>query len=91
MDANLNNLGIFLLSRVLCSTLSKTCCYVCLNCSYTQFCYDPIMTLTLPSWVTRMSPATANRVVDAARSILNTCLPDIYIYTDHMKGPQSGK
>ncbi|XP_052264676.1 RNA 3'-terminal phosphate cyclase-like protein isoform X2 [Dreissena polymorpha] len=43
------------------------------------------------AWVTRMAPATANRVVDAARSVLNTCLPDIYIYTDHMKGPQSGK
>ncbi|WAR22888.1 RCL1-like protein [Mya arenaria] len=43
------------------------------------------------AWVTRMAPATANRVVDAARSVLNPCLPDIYIYTDHMKGPQSGK
>lgn len=43
------------------------------------------------AWVTRMSPATANRVVDAARSVLNSFLPDIYIYTDHMKGAQSGK
>lgn len=43
------------------------------------------------AWVTRMSPATANRVVDSARSVLNSFLPDIYIYTDHMKGPQSGK
>ncbi|XP_060574958.1 RNA 3'-terminal phosphate cyclase-like protein [Ruditapes philippinarum] len=43
------------------------------------------------AWVTRMSPATANRVVDATRSVLNSFLPDIYIYTDHMKGAQSGK
>ncbi|KAL4235710.1 rRNA-processing endoribonuclease [Mactra antiquata] len=43
------------------------------------------------AWVTRMSPATGNRIVDAARSVLNTFLPDIYIYTDHMKGASSGK
>lgn len=33
----------------------------------------------------------ANRIVDAARSILNKFIPDIYIYTDHMKGLNSGK
>ncbi|XP_072023641.1 RNA 3'-terminal phosphate cyclase-like protein [Amphiura filiformis] len=39
----------------------------------------------------RVSPAAPNRMVDAARGVLNKFLPDIYIYTDHMRGPQSGK
>ncbi|KAJ8306596.1 hypothetical protein KUTeg_017141 [Tegillarca granosa] len=43
------------------------------------------------AWAVRVSPATTNRIVDAARSILNQFLPDIYIYTDHYKGSQSGR
>ncbi|XP_064606305.1 RNA 3'-terminal phosphate cyclase-like protein [Liolophura sinensis] len=43
------------------------------------------------AWATRVSPAIANRIVDSTRSILNKCLPDIYIYTDHHKGSQSGR
>ncbi|EMP30474.1 RNA 3'-terminal phosphate cyclase-like protein [Chelonia mydas] len=39
----------------------------------------------------RVSPQIANRIVDSARSILNKFIPDIYIYTDHMKGTSSGK
>ncbi|KAJ6669555.1 hypothetical protein lerEdw1_000103 [Lerista edwardsae] len=39
----------------------------------------------------RVSPQIANRIVDSTRSILNKFLPDIYIYTDHMKGTSSGK
>ncbi|XP_056259671.1 RNA 3'-terminal phosphate cyclase-like protein isoform X1 [Seriola aureovittata] len=39
----------------------------------------------------RVSPQMANRIVDSARAILNQFLPDIYIYTDHMKGANSGK
>lgn len=39
----------------------------------------------------RVSPQMANRIVDSARSILNKFIPDIYIYTDHMKGVNSGK
>ncbi|XP_067839527.1 RNA 3'-terminal phosphate cyclase-like protein isoform X1 [Heptranchias perlo] len=39
----------------------------------------------------RVSPQIANRIVDSARSILNKFIPDIYIYTDHMKGANSGK
>ncbi|XP_036186932.1 RNA 3'-terminal phosphate cyclase-like protein isoform X2 [Myotis myotis] len=39
----------------------------------------------------RVSPQMANRIVDSARSILNKFIPDIYIYTDHMKGINSGK
>ena len=42
------------------------------------------------AWSVRVSPATVNRIVDSARSILNQFLPDIYIYTDHLKGSQSG-
>lgn len=33
----------------------------------------------------------ANRLVESARGVLNQFLPDIYIYTDHMKGANSGK
>lgn len=43
------------------------------------------------AYAMRVSPSVPNRIVDSARSILNTFLPDIYIYTDHMKGQQSGK
>nr|XP_033781473.1 RNA 3'-terminal phosphate cyclase-like protein isoform X1 [Geotrypetes seraphini] len=39
----------------------------------------------------RVSPQIANRIVDSARSILNKFIPDIYIYTDHLKGDNSGK
>ncbi|XP_035246546.1 RNA 3'-terminal phosphate cyclase-like protein [Anguilla anguilla] len=39
----------------------------------------------------RVSPQMANRIVDSARSILNKFIPDIYIYTDHMKGANAGK
>ncbi|KAI7813442.1 RNA 3'-terminal phosphate cyclase-like protein [Triplophysa rosa] len=39
----------------------------------------------------RVSPQMANRIVDSARSVLNKFIPDIYIYTDHMKGVNSGK
>nr|ADO27729.1 RNA 3'-terminal phosphate cyclase-like protein [Ictalurus furcatus] len=39
----------------------------------------------------RASPQMVNRIVDSARSILNKFIPDIYIYTDHMKGASSGK
>ncbi|KAL4617368.1 RNA 3'-terminal phosphate cyclase-like protein [Arapaima gigas] len=38
----------------------------------------------------RVSPQMANRLVDSARSILNKFIPDIYIYTDHMKGGNAG-
>ena len=39
----------------------------------------------------RVSPAMGNRIVDAAREILNKCTSDIYIYTDHCKGNQAGR
>lgn len=51
------------------------------------------MTPLTPScrYSVRVSPQMANRIVDSARSILNKFIPDIYIYTDHMKGINSGK
>ncbi|KAJ9102837.1 hypothetical protein QFC19_004565 [Naganishia cerealis] len=43
------------------------------------------------SWSTRVSPQFANRMVDAARGVLNRYIPDIYLYTDVYKGEDSGK
>ncbi|KAI9296867.1 18S rRNA biogenesis protein [Neoconidiobolus thromboides FSU 785] len=43
------------------------------------------------AYSTRVSPQTANRVVESARSVLNRYIPDIYIYTDVYKGKESGK
>ncbi|KAI4816879.1 hypothetical protein KUCAC02_009179 [Chaenocephalus aceratus] len=39
----------------------------------------------------RVSPQMANRLVDTARGVLNKFIPDIYIYTDHNEGANSGK
>ena len=43
------------------------------------------------AYSTRVSPQTANRMVDSARGLLNHWIPDVYIYTDHYKGEESGK
>eukprot|EP00741_Cyanophora_paradoxa_P006305 tig00000989_g6112.t1 len=43
------------------------------------------------AYVTRMSPQAANRMVDSARALLNKFIPDVYIYTDHYKGNDSGR
>lgn len=43
------------------------------------------------AYSTRVSPQTANRIVDSARALLNHFIPDVYIYTDHYKGAESGK
>ncbi|KAK4687364.1 RNA 3'-terminal phosphate cyclase-like protein, partial [Tremellales sp. Uapishka_1] len=43
------------------------------------------------AYSTRVSPQFANRMVEAARSILNRYIPDIYLYTDVYKGEDSGK
>jgi RNA 3'-terminal phosphate cyclase-like protein len=42
------------------------------------------------AYCTRMSPQFANRMVESARSILTRYIPDVYIYTDVYKGPESG-
>lgn len=39
----------------------------------------------------RVSPAMSSRMVEASKGILLQFLPDIYIYTDHYKGKNSGK
>ncbi|XP_054168855.1 RNA 3'-terminal phosphate cyclase-like protein [Oppia nitens] len=43
------------------------------------------------AYATRVSPQLANRMVAEAKGILLKYIPDIYIYTDHLKGPRSGK
>ncbi|KAJ1668082.1 hypothetical protein IW140_000751 [Coemansia sp. RSA 1813] len=42
------------------------------------------------SYATRVSPQTANRMVETARGELNRFIPDIFIYTDVYKGAESG-
>ena len=43
------------------------------------------------AYSTRVSPQSANRMVTSARSLLNKFVPDVFIYTDHYKGEESGK
>jgi hypothetical protein len=43
------------------------------------------------AYSTRVSPQMANRMVDSARGVLNRLLPDVYIFTDHYTGAESGK
>ncbi|CAG0914501.1 unnamed protein product, partial [Notodromas monacha] len=43
------------------------------------------------AYALRVSPALANRVVDVAKGELLKFLPDVYINTDHSRGPKSGK
>ncbi|KAL3931706.1 MAG: hypothetical protein SGPRY_001009 [Prymnesium sp.] len=38
----------------------------------------------------KVSPQIANRLVDAARGVMNSFLPDVWIYTDIYKGNTSG-
>lgn len=43
------------------------------------------------AYSTRVSPQTPGRIVEAARSILNQFLPDVYIFADACKGQSCGK
>lgn len=43
------------------------------------------------SHAVRVSPQLSHRMVEAARSVLNRYIPDIYIHTDVYKGQDSGK
>ena len=43
------------------------------------------------AFTSKLSPQFANRCVDAARGILNQFTPNVFIYTDHYKGHESGK
>lgn len=51
--------------------------------------------LFLISWIrrhaVRVSPQFSNRMIEAARSVLNRYIPDIYLYSDVYKGEDSGK
>lgn len=42
------------------------------------------------AFASRVSPQTANRMVDAAKGILLSFLPDVFIHTEHMRGNKSG-
>ena len=67
-------------------------CPVCSKLNQVQFS-EPgkIKRIRGMAFACRISPQVSNRLVESARSVLNNFLPDIYIYTDHRKGPQSGK
>ncbi|XP_064385929.1 RNA 3'-terminal phosphate cyclase-like protein [Halichondria panicea] len=43
------------------------------------------------AYCVRVSPSMANRMVDSSRALLNKYLPDVYIYTDIVKGGEGGK
>ncbi|KAI9922741.1 hypothetical protein PsorP6_002176 [Peronosclerospora sorghi] len=43
------------------------------------------------AYCTRVSPQTSNRMVETSRGIFNKLLPDVYIYSVHYKGNESGK
>ncbi|KAH9993754.1 18S rRNA biogenesis protein [Russula vinacea] len=43
------------------------------------------------SHAVRVSPQFSNRMIEAARSVLNRYIPDIYLYSDVYKGEESGK
>lgn len=47
--------------------------------------------MSLPSYCMRVNPGMANRMVDSARGVLNNYLPDVYIYTDCVKGRDANK
>lgn len=38
----------------------------------------------------KVSPQMCNRMVDGARGVLNTLLADVFIFTDHVSGADSG-
>lgn len=40
---------------------------------------------------TRVAPAMGNRMVEGAKQVLSVLTQDVFIYTDHYKGEQSGK
>eukprot|EP00744_Colponema_vietnamica_P016882 GILI01023708.1.p1 GENE.GILI01023708.1~~GILI01023708.1.p1 ORF type:complete len:359 (+),score=75.32 GILI01023708.1:47-1123(+) len=42
------------------------------------------------AYCTRVSPQTSNRMVESARGLLNDFIPDVWVFTDHFKGKDSG-
>ena len=39
----------------------------------------------------RVAPFAANRIVESAKQVLTTFIPDVYIYTDHRREVDAGK
>jgi len=59
---------------------------------YRWWTFIVVQSLTcMCTWAVNVSPQTCNKMVDAARHILNRCLVDIYINTDHRRRQQSGR
>ncbi len=42
------------------------------------------------AYTTRVSASLAARVVDSARAVFNNFIPDVWVYTDHYRGADSG-
>lgn len=42
------------------------------------------------AFTARCSPMFGNRIIEAARGVLNNFLPDVYIHADHYKGKDAG-
>ena len=42
------------------------------------------------AYSTRVSPQTSNRMIESAKGLLNKFIPDVFIYSDHYKGAESG-
>lgn len=42
------------------------------------------------AFASRVSPQTANRMVDTAKGLLLAFLPDVFIHTEHLRGNKSG-
>ena len=42
------------------------------------------------AYALRTSPTMTNRMVEAAKGVLLKFLPDVFVLTDHRKGPASG-
>lgn len=43
------------------------------------------------AYASRISPQIPNRIIESTRSVLNSYMSDIYIYSDHLKGNLAGK
>jgi RNA 3'-terminal phosphate cyclase-like protein len=53
--------------------------------------YTQVLQHSLYRHAVRVSPQFSNRMIEAARSVLNRYIPDIYLYSDVYKGEDSGK
>ena len=42
------------------------------------------------SYAVRTSPTMTNRMIESAKGVLLKYIPDVFILTDHRKGPASG-